>query len=361
MKIVSKGKGEESFTLSFPLYISPFGKIKVQNKQEELIMGNYRVFLIEEGDAYIPRYLFRSHNFKTQKEAEELILKLAIGLRLIALKKKIGIDFKPFPTEIRKFEYLFPSGWTEAIKAGWEPGENGYSVDGVVNSLETFIIPENKKIIDDGSKLGTPIKVISVPLIVEWYNKNEKAIDLEKIFKNEKLELASQIFFTAYYHNISTLRFINLVTCLEILSKRKISDEYILELIREISKCIKEKKKDLRDNYKKEKADYLLNRIEDLKIESIRDAVCDIVFEFYRKTDDPELYEKFYRNRAECEKLVKEIYSIRSVLVHGGEVKSKKVITPDERLDQALYKLEKIVQNILYNEITKSYFLRDYA
>ena len=58
-------------------------------------------------------------------------------------------------------------------------------------------------------------------------------------------------------------------------------------------------------------------------------------------------------------KVVTEIYSVRSQLIHSGHTKDKKEQQPNQRFWEAYSKLEAVTQNILYSKLRQYYFMNN--
>ena len=94
-----------------------------------------------------------------------------------------------------------------------------------------------------------------------------------------------------------------------------------------------------------------------LKNESITDAVCRLVSEYHNKYDQIDNSLEL-SSQSEYTSTVTEIYAVRSDLVHFGNVRDKKEHQPNQRFWEAFQKLEKITQNILYNQLIHQYFIK---
>lgn len=355
MKIVSKGFGEKNYTIQFPLLMSPKAKISISGDEigETLFFENRKVIINVEND----RYTFRSFEFATEKEAQDFLLKLSASLRFLSLKKKFGIRFDHQPKFIHEPKVLIPEGWPDGVKAKWKPENGFYLLDGIIDSFSTFIIPEHKKIVDDSTIVGTPIFLHASSQITDCYIEIADRLDLNKAFGNTQLELAFQVFSTAYFHHIPILTFTSLVTCLELLSERKKVDNFTRTMICEILPILKNKLKEQTEEQEKREIHKLMSNIGLLKKDSITDAVCRLVCEYHNKYDqiDDSLV---LSSESEYTSTVSEIYAVRSDLVHFGNVQDKKEQQPDQRFWEAFQKLEKITQNILYNQLIHQYFIK---
>jgi len=351
MEIVSKGFGEENYSIQFPLSLSPKAKLSIPGNKSDtykIILGNKETIITIKNQHCV----FKATNFKTKQSAQKFIMKLSVSLRLISLRKKLGIRFKHEAKQLHSSQFNMPKDWIEAVKANWESEDEVYKIDGLIDKFSTFIIPEHKKILDVGARSLTPVSIFEPSQIADCFCEINNKIDTQKVFKNKQLELAFQTYSSAYYHHLPQLSFISLVTCLEILSNTQKSDELSIEIINETIQFIKTKYKD-KDKYS-HISNILLSKIGNLKNESISDSVCRLIFKHYQNktTDLIEL-----SNKNECIKTVKKIYNVRSKLVHTGDFRDEKRTQPYQQFYDYYQKLEEITPYILTNELESQYFI----
>jgi hypothetical protein len=355
-KIVSKGHGIENYSIQLPILLSPIAKFSLSENKDNcyFTLENHKIFVSIENDFYI----FKSFDFGTEDEAQKFILKLCASLRLFSLRNKIGIRFDYEPASIIDSPKIYmPKGWTEAVDSKWKLDDEGYLLDGIINSFSTFIIPEHKKIVDDGAISFTPVSLHQLSKISEYYFEISAHLNFDQVFGNAELDLAFQVFSTAYFHHIPLLTFTNLVTCLELLSETKESNSFTLDLINEVQSLLKNKAKEQTEEHKKNDIHKLRSKIGKHKYESITESVFRLVYEYHKKYGqiDKSL---ILSNEQEYLTAVTEIYAIRSDLVHSGDVKDKKEHQPNQRFWDAFHQLENITQNVLYNKLIDQYFVK---
>lgn len=269
----------------------------------------------------------------------------------LSLRKKIGLRVNNSPQKINKPEIL------KCINN--DPlNKDNRKIDGTINSFSTFIIPEHQKIIEDGSMLVSPIPEFVPEQLFEMFSSIDSELDTTKAFQNAKTELAFYIFSFNFIGNHPYSRFISLITCLEILSTEPKSSTLTCKMIDKLNNFLKDYKKRETSVSGKKEIDRLIDRVGNLKNESIRLAVCSLLFNHYDK-NDPE-HEKFdITNAIECNNITKKLYTLRSNLVHGGKPsKNFKASDPQDFFDQ-LKILEGITQDILYAEFKNQYFIKE--
>lgn len=129
---ISRGEGEESYTLRLLLHIAPEGKFPEVDKKEvgeelELVFGERSVF-ISKSDHF---YILRSTDFPHREDAEAFVGEVKAALFGFLLRKRIAI----FTDELREIHTsdesrLYP-GWDHPDGYdGWPAREDGSMIDG---------------------------------------------------------------------------------------------------------------------------------------------------------------------------------------------------------------------------------------
>ena len=106
---------------------------------------------------------------------------------------------------------------------------------------------------------------------------------LNNSFNNNKLETAFTVYTAAYNSIEPIVTFINLVTCLEILSVEQETTSFTQTKLKDIVSKLQENLKNLHDFELNKRQDIsrLIDRISGLKTESKRAKICCLIYKHY--------------------------------------------------------------------------------
>jgi hypothetical protein len=331
--IGSEGVEEESFSINFPLILSP-GKMLNIDSINSFEMSDGLLYSLEKHH-YL--YSLKVERFSTVEDARIYTEKLLSSLRWASLKNKLGIRF---PTEIHEpkmadtpinisehsniYKIVNNKGWTD--------------IDGNYHVEKLTIIPEHKKLMRWES--GHPS--ITLGLNPEnFFNDINESISfqgLDNIHSEKKLCLAIELYSAYQFEVSSTAKFVKLVTVIEsLLPDLEIPEEMIpiLECAKKVLKDEREAAKSRRENT--ESIEHLLSRLGGLKQQSIGSTME--LFISNCLDDFPELGDKDVMLPR-----VKDLYNTRSILLHDGEFE-----------DSVLREGIEILGNFVPNLLTKLY------
>lgn len=344
----------ESYTIRLPFSLAEVGEFPEVDKLEieqsiPLRLGD-REAAIKRKEHY---YILSVHALTSEPEAMEFLRNLNASLLLLILKYRIGIHFQniyvPIETEHNK---EIRDRFAPELYGGWKQRDDGTYTDGGVWPMHTVIIPEHKRIIEYGMAWAMGfVSRLNTNQISEMFEEANVNYDAEKIFENERLKLAFDMFSFAYTQRNRQVTFLNLVTVLEILSERQKVSSFTRETINRLQDSVREAKRrysagktnDERNAYND--MSELLERVGQLKTATITASVCELVYNSVYLTDGS-------LSREESDKRVREIYSVRSDLIHTGKIKHKGGKSPDERFG-SITQLEAIVPKVLLFELNK--------
>lgn len=355
IKIASRGGDPESYTIRLPFSLSEVGEFPEADKLEveqviPLRLGN-RDATIKRKEHY---YILTVHDIGSESEAVEFLYKINAGLLLLILKYRIGIHFQSTCVQIEtEHNKEIRDRFAPELYGGWEQRADGTYTDGGVWPMHTVIIPEHKRIIEYGMLWsGGFVSRLSINQMSEMFEESTINYDTEKIFENERLKLAFDMFSYAYTQRNRQITFLNLVTALEILSE----SQKVSYLSRTIIKGLQKSVREVRSRYSARKTNAeknayndlneLLKRVGQLKTGTITASVCELVYNSVYLTNESV-------SREESDKTVREIYSVRSDLIHAGKIKHKGGKSPDERFG-SITQLEAIVPKVLLFELNKA-------
>jgi hypothetical protein len=353
IKIASKGSGPESYTIRVPFFLSDVGEFPEADK---LTVEQSIPLSLGGRDAAIKRkehyYILTVPDFCSEPEAVEFLHKINAGLLLLILKYRIGIHFQPNSVLIEtEHNKEIRDSFAPELYRGWEQRADGTYTDGGVWPMHTVIIPEHKRIIEYGIGWAKIVNRLNIEQIAEMFRAATENYDAEKIFENERLKLAFDMFSSAYAQRNRQITFLNLVTTLEILSDSQKASSLVRATIDGLQKSVKE----ARHKYSariidEEKDGYnalneLLEGLGRLKKRSITESVCELVYSSLYLTDESV-------SREASDKIVREIYGVRSDLVHTGKINHRGGKSPNQRFS-CITQLEVIVPKVLLFEMNK--------
>ena len=211
---------------------------------------------------------------------------------------------------------------------GWTVIDGNYDVE------KLTIIPEHKKLMRWESGQATITLGLNPENIFNDINEGISFQGLDKIISEKKLCLAIELY-SAYQFEVSTTaKFVKLVTVIEsLLPDLEIPDE-VKPILEKAKKVLKEERKALKSrNESTDSIDHLMSRLGGLNRQSIGSTME--LFISNCLDDFPELGEK----DVILPKL-KELYNVRSSLLHDGEFE-------DSVLREGIEILAALVPNLL--------------
>ena len=346
-KLVSKMSETEQYSVQIAVKLRPRTKVTFfgSNNIDTVFLAGQHEVTIRHNDSLI---LFCSSGFSTVADANNFVQKLSACACLFSLKNNTGLRINYPPREIRKLPEFLKHLNNDPLN-----GDN-LQIDGTINAFSTFIIPDHKKIVSDDSVLVSSIPEFIPERVFEMYSLIDSELDTSKAFKNTKTELAFYIFSINYIGNHAYSRFLALIICLEILSTEQKVSTFSYTKIDELKKHLKGYLKEGIPASDKNDIKRLIERVGNLKKESITKSVCCLLYKHY-DTTDPEHGQFDITNAIDCKKITAKLYNLRSNLVHYGKPKES---STQDFLDH-LKMLEGITQDILYAEFKNQYFIKE--
>lgn len=173
----------EQYSVQIAVKLPPRTKVTFwgSNNIDTVFFAGQHEVTIRHNDS---RILFCSSGFSTVTDVNNFVQKLSACACLFSLKNKIGLRINSSPQEIGNPEILNKHLNNDPLY------NDNRQIDGIINSFSTFIIPEHKKIIDDGSMLMSSIPEFIPERVFEMYSSIDSALDSTKAFQNAKTELA---------------------------------------------------------------------------------------------------------------------------------------------------------------------------
>ncbi|MDD2467795.1 MAG: hypothetical protein PHI97_27765 [Desulfobulbus sp.] len=317
MKPITKGQGNDVFTLYYPLM---FSRETLSIQVNDLIAHLNGIFPIginigkaEESEKKGIDIL-KVTEINTYEKAVEIFDRLNLFFLHVSIENYIAI----FPHEaISNFEERqlhFPSDWQAGVEAGWSQREETDFIitDGVASIVYPVILPERKRIVDSGAFMLNGKRLINSELIC-------KIAGLPSVnIADKKKLLASKSYIVAFSHNNLILRYLGLVTCLELFANQRKKDCYFTKMV----KASLDKINLIETNNQKE-----ADAIQELKSligkqarQSISEALEALIIQYNDNISNALPTDHPYR--ASPSFAVKEIYKVRSKIAHSGSLGS---------------------------------------
>jgi hypothetical protein len=292
---------------------------------------------VEKRESYFVLWV---EGFPTEKEAENFLNGLACGLIEWSSQKKAAIRFSAFPELILTSddphlwfrENLQPSEYGE-----WSRRQDGSITDGGIYAEQTCIIPTHKRIWEYPAFYGRI--VIDFELQDLEATSHGQTTVPARALQDETFLLAIETFWTALDQLDRRVRFILLMTTLEILAQSQPgmeAPENLRTLTEELKSLIAKRREEnvLKDRQQFERCIRKIEEITDTSISAkLRQFLCRV------SGIDPA---KATPERASLYKEVNGLYGIRSALAHGGKMRIREAKFW-QSLSEGVSKLEQIV------------------
>lgn len=350
---VSKGQGDENYTLRVVIYVSPRGEFPEVDELEdgeelEIALGNRPAF-ISQSEHF---YLIRVPDFSSGEEADDFLRRIRAGLMAFTLKQRTSVRaVEPLDIDKREETKLFREQDRPEMYGDWTPREDGTITDGAIFPHFTAVIPEHLRIVEYPPPIYVQRKgrIQESKHLSEAFDEINASYDTEGILNNERLTSALEIFTSAYAQEYRPLTYLNLVIVLEILAGNETpASELVIGIVERFISFIKRLRTlfKIADREKYEQLNDLLNGLSRLKKLSIGGELRRYVYEAVHK-GDPNITEE------ESHALVSLIYGVRSNLAHTGSVSHRKDAFPQQTYSDTIGPLERIVPQALMYELNK--------
>ena len=315
MKPITSGKGKNTYTLYFPFSVRDgvvsFDINRFINHLKNELPGDIKIESVENRGVNI----LKLSQFPSKLKATKLFYRLRKIFLYLAIENDISIYIHDYLCDIEKPFAHFPSSWKDGINAGWNSDEKSglIKIDGIAHIVHPVIVPDNKKIVDSEILVGHIQSRFK-------YDRIPNAIACSK-FDNTRLnskkgELASKAYLNAFSHDNPLLKFISLITCLEILAERKKKGKAFARAVGSATKAINGIKTSNSDERKaihslssfvgRQKNQSITEALEDL-IDSAKDLIAEEL-----PADHPD--------KNDIVNAVKDMYGLRSKIIHNASL-----------------------------------------
>jgi len=335
MWVGSKGTGEESFTIRTPINIPPWSRITVTMEENPLRVGGHPAAIFEERNLYV----LEIYGFPSEEAAYEILPSIQAGLVCAALRLGIALPFsrQVAPVIYDEMDIVGENEMTrQFVEKGWD------RVDGYYPQRATVIKPEHKRLYVEA--VGNARVIPSAPEqdIIVKLSEGMELPHPERVFDNEELRRAVNVYSSSFFQFDNTARFLTLVIVLETLNPNRDVPEHVKGTV----EALVDQVKAVRDAYDRDDSEYedyeaLLKRLGNLRTESIRQGIRALVAE--KLQSDPEVADPEATGREAM-----RIYDLRSDLVHSSRP------VDEGEVQASLQRLMDIVRRVLAVMVTQA-------
>jgi hypothetical protein len=224
--------------------------------------------------------------------------------------------------------------------------------------MQPAIYPEHERIVEHQMAWGKQIDPLKTTYLTRAFDAAQDYFDPGGVFGDERARLAFRLYAAAQAQTNLKVRFINLVTVLEMLSRESARvGPLTIEVIKKLMKVVKDERAKyprghMETESSRDEMEKLLGKIGELKRKSITEQMCDYVYGALYSEDslvggaEPIL-------RDVSDQRVREIYAVRGGLVHNGVVAREEDRSSDERFSDAFNRLHEMMPRLLLSELGK--------
>ncbi len=319
----SKGSGEESYTLRVPFMVSPNATLTVSSETSPPTVDGHSAAIFESPGSYV----LEVYGFASEEAARSFLPKVGAGLIETALRRRISFPFTLRTAPVKYFDPprdLVPEN--PATKHLWDKGWS--QLDGYYPHDATVIKPEHKKLYVEYVGGGTLSLVVGDEDIAHEVSEALSVLPYpERVFEDEKLRLALNLYNSAFFEKGDPARLIAFVTVLETLNPGGEVPQPVSDVVDELVDKVKESQAAITNSPGCSSSDYdsLLTSVRRLKELSIGRGIRRLVTE--KLELDPDIEDAVAVGRE-----VREIYNLRSKLVHHGSADEAEVRAAIRRL-----------------------------
>jgi hypothetical protein len=309
ISIGSEGSGLERFVLYVPFVVAPGRQISGIDTSGSYRVAGYDVCL----EKLTNIYALTIGPFETEQEARQFFPKLRAALLWVSLKHNVGINYPRSVTDVTLIEGPTPvpdKGMVKQLveRVGWDVIEGFYDADKAVAR------PEAKKLIR--WEMGRPsvIAGIGADNFAKCIKEALSFSAPDNVVKEERLQLAIDLYSAFFFELSDKAQFIALVTVLEALTPDSEVPDIARTTLESAKSVVKQKRNSFtRDAEEWKDLDHLLSRIGKLKQQAIGASIRHYfsgVVQDYSELGDPR----------EVSNKLRDVYKNRSLLLHEGDV-----------------------------------------
>lgn len=215
---LSKGEGEPSYTLYVPFWTphnSRFTLAALIPPLQAALGANYTLDTVEGRG----REILQIQGFATHEAAKITFERIQAIARLLSLDSNTAITTGGDLSDPESSYGGLPEWWTLGDST-WprEPNTGRVRVDGIASILVPTIVPEHKRILDVGGRVGQIVRQVPLEKVQAVV---ETSFSRPPVQLSSSDELAMQAYLNACSQESQKLRFLGIVACLEVMSQPK--------------------------------------------------------------------------------------------------------------------------------------------
>jgi len=336
----SAGSGLERYSVRIPFSIEPLGKFPQLDdvpfyEKRPLQIGSRRALI----ERYPSLYVLHVPDFGQRSEAERYLEHASVGLLRLSIEREMAIEFSSAPVDldISPHNTPFRESFARQHMASWQQPDGTFTDAGLFPHF-TAIVPAHQRVWEFPMFFGREVRQVDLDLLRGAIATAQSIRDPAAILNDEKLTLAIHTFASAHNTWDREAKFIFLTTVLEILRRDRKrpqrSQQIIDDLLKYLGTCSSA------GNDEKREIRQLRNDLGQLRQRSIAAGICELAY-----TARP-ANSRQATSRIESDKDIRQLYNIRSKLVHEGSVPHDNG-TPKEVLMRGFEKLRVVAQEVL--------------
>lgn len=312
MSAGSDGSGEARFISSVPFILSPGSKIELAETVSRTLTGGDRLIL----EKLQLRYSASVGPYKTEAEAEVGLQRLTAALLWSALEFNVGLRYPSGRADVTLHAEPIPISDDSTISylrevLGWQETDGFYDVDSPV------IRPDHKRLVRFEGGSATITAGIGDNNFLEKVAEALEFPCVEKVAESKKLRLAIEVCAAHRFEVSERAKFVALVTALEALVPDSVVSPLAAAALSVARSAVLEVRNKQHDgSVEWTEVDRLLSRISKLKHEAIGTSMRNFALEAVQR--HPSLGYPVATASA-----LRDVYSVRSRLLHDGHVDSK--------------------------------------
>lgn len=337
----SEGSGPERYSVRIPFSIEPLGRFPQVDD-----LGFHEKYLLQIGskraliERYPSFYVLLITDFRQRFEAEQYLQRASVGLLRFSIEREMAIEFSssPTPLDVSPQNKPLRESFAQQHMPSWQRPDGTFTDAGFFPHLTT-IVPAHQRIWEFPLCFGKEVKQIDANLLCDAITAAQNILNPIAILNDEKLALAIHAFGSAHNTWDRKAQFIFLTTVLEILKRDEKRPQFSQQIVSVMLKHL-DTFSTSSDADRHEVAQ-LRNDLAQLRQRSISAGICELAYAS-RPADSRQP-----SSQPESDRNLREIYNIRSKLVHQGSVPFQEGGSPKEVLMRGLEKLRIVVQEVL--------------